>query len=304
MCRLKITLPLCTWYFFFFLSLLFIRCTQFNWTLLPDRYWHLSFPNRFITIDRIFDLSLITNDWKKKKRKKSERRITWKKFSRVVTRENGWVTRGIQKPLSPKKNFWMLCYDDRWKKRLASATSFKARRTRRVTEGFLLRSVYTRSNRSIDTDLCFSNVRGNGGGGGKRVNLSTRVTRVPLYRQFIEPSGELSFSFFLFFFLFATDMAHALFRRLINVRVSKLITCYLQQIRCRPMRSKPPSYSSTPEPSFFVEVVCVTKLYKVYRDNEKNFKPGIYMCAFLLCPLARGKEREKERNGEEGRVGR
>lgn len=121
----------------------------------------------------------------------------------------------------------------------------------------------------------------------------TRVTRVPLYRQFIEPSGEL---FFSPFFFFATDMAHALFRRLINARVSKLITCYLTDTLQAVMRSNSSSYSSTPEPSFFVEVVCVTKLYKVY--IEKTFKSGIYVCTFLLCPLAR--KRERERNGEKG----
>lgn len=42
-----------------------------------------------------------------------------------------------------------------------------------------------------------------------------------------------------------------------------------------------------------MEVVCVTKLYKVY--IEKTFKSGIYVCTFLLCPLARKREREREK---------
>lgn len=45
-----------------------------------------------------------------------------------------------------------------------------------------------------------------------------------------------------------------------------------------------------------MEVVCVTKLYKVY--IEKTFKSGVYVCTFLLCPLER--KRERERNGEKG----
>ena len=114
-------------------------------------------------------------------------------------------------------------------------------------------------------------------------NLSSRVV------SFFFPL-LLLFSF-LFFFSFATDMAHALFRRLINVRVSKLITCYLTDTLQAIMRSNSSSCSSTPEPSFFVEVVCVTNLYKVYRDFS-NFQTLIYI--LFSCVHLRERERERE----------
>lgn len=91
-------------------------------------------------------------------------------------------------------------------------------------------------------------------------------------------------------------MAHALFRRLINARVSKLITCYLTDTLQAVMRSNSSSYSSTPEPSFFVEVVCVTKLYKVYRENFRIWYIRVYFSLVSTCE----KERERERNGEKG----
>lgn len=91
-------------------------------------------------------------------------------------------------------------------------------------------------------------------------------------------------------------MAHALFRRLINARVSKLITCYLTDTLQAVMRSNSSSYSSTPEPSFFVEVVCVTKLYKVYIEKLSNL---VYTCVLFSCVHLRERERERETEKKE-----
>lgn len=183
MCRLKIALPF--WYFFLFLffnhlSIIYRRneITRFDYSSLT-----LFIP---INHDRSRLWSFVSQGLEGGKKKKKEK---WTKNNSEEIQshryEGKWMSHARDtKTIISVKNFWMLCYDDRWKKRLASATSFKARRTRRVTEGYLLR--YTRSNRSIDTDLCLEYVM-------ERVNLLTRVTRVPLYRQFIEPSGELFF---------------------------------------------------------------------------------------------------------------
>lgn len=142
-------------------------------------YQHLSFPNPSFRL-----WSFVTQGLEKKER--NERRIRIGRNSIASLRGKMDESReDSTKSIISVKNFWMLCYDDRWKKRLASATSFKARRTRRVTERRVPSSlsVYTRRQRHPLTPIFVSNVR------GACVNLLTRVTRVSLYRQFIEPSG-------------------------------------------------------------------------------------------------------------------
>lgn len=155
MCRLKIALPF--WYFFLFLffnhlSIIYRRSeiTRFDYSSLT-----LFIP---INHDRSRLWSFVSQGLEGGKKKKKEK---WTKNNSEEIQshryEGKWMSHARDtKTIISVKNFWMLCYDDRWKKRLASATSFKARRTRRVTEGYLLR--YTRSNRSIDTDLCLEYV--------------------------------------------------------------------------------------------------------------------------------------------------
>lgn len=118
----------------------------------------------------------------------------------------------------------MLKLDDRWKNRLASAT---------VLYWSYERGVSAYKNKFIDTHFCLN------------------VEETTSHRCFNScyPRASLSTIYQAKWCAFFKNMAHAQFRRLINVRVLKLITCYLTDT-CWPVRSSSSASTFHPRACF------------------------------------------------------